>query len=189
MSSAQDKTDALDEDQASRRSLGRGSLSSGESSSLRSVGSELSRVVQLRRLAGYADGACFPRKPRLGASRPKAAPPHECRSPAERMWPQPARLIRKRAVAGSAAPRLSRSGPRGRRAHAGFIGADVEGRVVDPPHARRESGASRRLMVRSMHAGTSGTSTPSQRRRHAARRRRRGVRRSVPPSRGVGVCI
>jgi hypothetical protein len=146
-------------------------------------------LVRLGRLAGYADGACFPRKPRLWASRPKAAPPHECRSPAERMWPQPARLIRKRAVAGSAAPRLSRSGPRGRRAHAGFIGADVEGRVVDPPDARRESGASRRLMVRSMHAGTSGTSTPSQRRRHAARRRRRGVRRSVPPSRGVGVCI
>ena len=76
---------------------------------------------RLRPGCGADQKASCPRKPRLSANRPRVAPPSECRSSAEGFLAAPQRLIRKRASAGSAAPRLSiRSArPRARRLRRG----------------------------------------------------------------------
>jgi hypothetical protein len=108
---------------------------------------------------------------------------------ATRIWPRPARLIR-RLLQLEARHRDCRSDPRGRRARAGFIAADLDGRGCSPvPIPDGDEEHRNGVIMRGMRAGTSRAPVPSQRRRRASRQRRVAFVRSVPPSHRFGPCI
>ena len=128
---------------------------------------------------------CSPRKPRLWGSRPKVAPPRECRSPADGYLPATRAVDRKTAAAGSAAPRLSIRSARP-RARADLIAADLGGRDCSPPHAGGDEEHLGGVMMGGMHARPSGAPTRSQSRRRASRQRRSRVRTVSSLERGLG---
>jgi hypothetical protein len=100
--------------------------------------------------------------------------------------PQPARLIRNRAAAGRPAPRLSIRSTRPAGARRLYRSGSRSPGLFTRPMPDGDEEHPGGVMTRSVHAGTSRASTPSQRRRRASRERRNRSRRSVPPSHRFG---